>query len=187
MTVVLIPYNGRYKGHPKIIEFQDRFNEMTRNAIRKIRTDTNLAEPPVTVTIELDDDFESEPFILPSAATRCEPIPYTPEGGNCRRYGYRLGTKPIVEDYKGRTSADQIMTHELTHVYMLFNIPDHDQLPPYIIEGVPIHVAEQQGQIKAVQNDPGVNRDGDHEYRPGEIHVDDYSDIIDEYEKRFGG
>lgn len=182
MRVVLKDYNGKHKDHPEIKDLQKRFPDIVRKSISKIGSKTKLPEPPITVAVELDDSFESDPFIEPSAASQCPVIKYTPEKGNCESYGIRLGTLPIIEGYKGRTTVDKIMTHELTHVFMMFNIPDHDKLPKYIVEGLPIHVAGQQKEIKRMQKE---GRTGDHRYKMGEIPVHSYGKLVDEFEEHY--
>jgi hypothetical protein len=187
--VVLAPYNGKYKDEPAIKEFQRDFNRMVNKAVRTIKTDPktrHLKQPPVKVTIELDDSFDSDPYMLPSAATTCSKIPYDESRGNCASYGFKMGSKAIAERYKGRSRPEKFLTHELTHIFMLYNIPNHDQLPEHIIEGIPIHVADQQDEIKAVQNDPNIKKQGNFGYKPGEIHVDKYGEIIDEYQRQYG-
>jgi hypothetical protein len=186
-TVVLNEYNGKYKDEPGIKDYQRRFNDMVKKAVKEIPSDLkqltgkDLPEPPITVTVELDDSFESDPFIVPSAATQCPAIPYKPGQGNCASYTIRMGAKPISEKYKGRTKVDKITKHELTHIWLLYHIPDHDSLPDYLIEGIPIHISGQEEEIKAVQREKPK---GNHNYNEGEIHVDKYGELIDEFHKK---
>ena len=199
LTVVLEPYTGEYANNPNIMDFQRRLPQMVNTAVARIEKMFGRKEPGITVNIEIDDSFGSDTFVIPSAATRCPKVPYTKEQGNCANYGIRLGSKAITERYKGRTTIDKIMTHELTHIFMLYHIPNHDQLPDYIIEGIPIHIANQEREIKNFQKQ---NKDKNipfffspmtegllssdekrfgWKYKEGEIHVDKYGEIVDKF------
>jgi len=193
LTVVLDKYDGEYRNNPNIIDFQRRLPQMVNTAVARIERMFGKKEPGITVTVSLDDSFGSDTFIIPSAATGCPKTTYTRKQGNCSRYSIRLGSKAIAERYKGRTSIDKIVIHELTHIFMLYHVPNHDQLPDYIIEGVPIHIAGQEREIKSFQKqnkDKNVpfffspiteGPDNRWKYKDGEIHVDKYGEIIDKF------
>jgi len=57
---VLKPYHGEHKDNIEIEKFENRFDEIVEKAIGAIEEKTGLSAPPVTVTVELDDSFESD-------------------------------------------------------------------------------------------------------------------------------
>ena len=185
-NVILKPYNGKYKDDPEVKKFIKEFNSRVRKHLKDIQKKTGLKPPKRTVTVELDDTFDNDAFVKPTAGTTCSRIPFSKDTGNCAEYTFKIGAKGIADGYKGRTTADQLLQHELTHVFMMWNIPNHDDLPDYVIEGLPIHVAGQEDQIRKIQNGKGFTGDNDNvDYKPGEIHVDTYAKLIDEYERHY--
>ena len=175
---VLKPYHGEHKDNIEIEKFENRFDEIVEKAIGAIEEKTGLSAPPVTVTVELDDSFESDTYIEPSAMIKCPGRPYTKEDGNCLSYGIRMGSKPLADGYRGRTTVDKAMTHELTHIFMMYHIPDHRSIPNWLKEGLPIHVANQEEEIKETQKD---GRKGHYKYTNGQIPVYTYGKIVDEF------
>ena len=184
-SITLKSYSGKYMNDPEVIRFQKEWQGMVDTALPRIERAYGKQRPPIHVDIELDDSFDSDTFFIPSLATSCPKIKYTPQQGNCAHYKIRVGAKPLAERYKNRTTIEQMLTHELTHVFMLFYEPKHDSLPKHIIEGLPIHVANQQDQIRSVQNSQKKRSDKNWDYNKGEIPLDDYSEIIDRFEHEF--
>jgi len=184
--VRLATYNGKHKDDPKIKEFQKRFPGMVEKAVNKIVKETGFKRPPLRVTFTLDDEFDADPFLSPSAGMGCQKIPFLPRNGeNCNSYDIRLGSQNIVDGFKGRTKVDKTIVHELTHVFMYYYIPDMDNKPEYFIEGWPIHIAGQEKEIRRTIRNNDEDADNEYEYKDGEIHVDSYDKIMDGFHEHF--
>jgi len=184
--VSLVPYNGKHKDNPKIIAFQKKFPGMAKKAVNKIMKVTEYKQPPLRVTFTLDDEFDADPFLSPSAGMGCQKIPFLPKNGaNCNSYNIRIGSQNIVDGFKGRTKVDKTILHELMHVFMYYYIPDMDKKPEYFIEGWPIHIAGQENEIRRTIRNNNKDKDNDYEYRDGEIPVHTYDKIMDGFHEHF--
>lgn len=184
LKVIVEPYHGRYRNDPEFKRVYNDFPRLVRGAVTHIDQNTKTSEPDVTVHIKFDDSFENDPFILPSLGTECPPTEFKPGKGNCEYYKINIGTKALVDHYQNRTSINKMLIHEFTHVWMLFHVKDHDSLPDYIIEGVPIHMANQANDILSTHANSDGKSNGSHDYKPGEIHVDEYSRIIQDFQTK---
>lgn len=180
--VVKVPYNGELANDPKVKLFYDNIEKLTNDAVQIVSERTQKPAPPITVRIGLTDEFENDPFLTPSAASSCEGVPVS-NSGNCETYKIRFGTKPLAADYKGRTTAFQILCHELTHIYMWYYVKDIENMPNFLIEGVPIDVAGQAEQIKSVQRQLTGKHTDRHQYGKNEISLDEYTDLIEAYKE----
>ena len=177
-AIALQPYSGRYAGSPLVQDFIRRFPDMARASTGRVRSTTGLSEPPVATDIILDDTYESDPYRVPCASTTCTPV------DNPTKCTVRLGAKAIADNYRGRTKPDTILTHEMTHVFLLSHVPDHNNAPKWFIEGLPIHVAGQRDEIRRAQSLPPISNPN-YNYNPGEIHVDEYAELADEFYRRY--
>ena len=183
VTYNIEPYNGKFRDNPRIRNLIRDLPGIMRRAESRVSSKTRKKAPPITVNIQLSDEFESDTYFIPSCATKCPKRPYSPDKGNCKSYTIIIGVKPFIDDYKGRTTIDKMMTHELTHIWMMFYVPNIDsELDDSLIEGIPIDVAGQKEEIRRTQSRERPNGNGYH-YNPSNIEVDTYSKLIDGYER----
>lgn len=179
IQVKVLPYHGRYKNNPELRRVYDNMPAMVQAAVRRIKQHARTPEPDILVNIKFDDSFDNDPFIKPSLASQCPPRAYEKDKGNCQSYTILVGTEALAGRYKGRTSIQKMLTHELTHMWMLYHVKDHDRLPDYIIEGVPIHIAGQEDDI--LNTHRNNDKSSNYKYNPGEIPVTEYSRIINDF------
>jgi len=181
IRVNVLPYNGKYRNDPELRRVHQQLPGLVQAAVRRIKQYAKTPEPDMVVNIKFDDSFDDDVFIKPSLASSCPPRPYAPGKGNCKSYTIEVGTKALVNKYRNRTDFSKMLTHELVHMWMLYTVKDHDRLPDYIIEGVPIHIAGQEQDILRAHSENGTSDGNAYNYSDNEIPVTEYSRIIRDF------